>query len=273
MKLEARHKKIALGVGVGVLGAAVIGGTLGLISNRNGMVSSRRGENPGEEVVIEGTATFDGSLVAESAKLTDLPSAAEPVIVSSTEAPQRLTAISSGRQDPFSLPFIPAVPRASTTQTPTNQQNDSASANNPGSGQSISLIPLPAPPVLPTPVLPTLPTAAQGSVVAVAPTSQAPAVPTTGTISVPQAPPTPQASLIDAIQVTGVVQLGDRVNAIVQVPNEGSRYAQVGERIASGQVLVKQINVADGQEPLVVLEYNGREYSKIVGGTSLAGLM
>ena len=80
-------------------------------------------------------------------------------------------------------------------------------------------------------------------------------------------------SVADQISVTGVVELGDRVSAIIQVPNEGSRYAQVGERIASGQVLVKRIDVSNRQEPVVILEFFGREYPKIVGGASLADLM
>ncbi|MEO1352427.1 MAG: hypothetical protein AAFW84_27120 [Cyanobacteria bacterium J06635_15] len=266
MKLEAKYKKVAIGLGIGILGSAAIGGTVGLISSRHGIPASRQAEAGEEKIVIEGAASFDGSLVAESAELSaDLPSAADPVIVRSTDAPQRLNSISAGRQDPFSLPFIPTTSRATTAQT-TAAAPDRAPATpfNPAAGQSISLIPLPTPPALPS-----LPAPAQGTVVAVAPTPS----PTIATINVPQTPPASQGSLADSIQVTGVVQLGDRVSAIVQVPNEGSRYAQVGERIAAGQVLVKQIDVANGQEPIVILEYNGREYSRIVGGASLVGLL
>lgn len=273
MKLEAKHKRIAIGLGLGIFGSAVVGGTVGLMSSNHDISDAGSNHSPQPDIAIEGIADLDGAIVAESTRfLPDLSSAADPAIVSSTDAPQRINTISAGRQDPFASPFVSTAPRAVRAQASTantaSSNSPSATPFNPATGQSISLIPLPAPPALPS--LPSLPpsTFPTQSAVAAAPTSTAPA-----TIHVPQAPVLPQGSLVDAIQITGVVQLGDRISAIVQVPNEGSRYAQVGERIASGQVLVKHINMANSQEPLVILEYNGREYSKIVGGTTLIGLL
>lgn len=64
----------------------------------------------------------------------------------------------------------------------------------------------------------------------------------------------------------GVVQIGNEVQAIVQVPNEAtSRYISVGQWLSNGQVLVKRIEVNQGSDPLVILEQNGIEVAKAVG--------
>jgi hypothetical protein len=69
-----------------------------------------------------------------------------------------------------------------------------------------------------------------------------------------------------------VVQLGNRSALIVREPNTTtSRYTYAGDYLAGGQVLVKHIDISN-QEPLVILEYNGREYSRMVGSGPLASL-
>jgi hypothetical protein len=72
--------------------------------------------------------------------------------------------------------------------------------------------------------------------------------------------------LATAVEVTGVVYVNGRAQAIVKAPNEGtSRYVRVGQRLSDGQVLVKRIEINSGSDPVVVLEENGVEVPKVVG--------
>lgn len=82
---------------------------------------------------------------------------------------------------------------------------------------------------------------------------------------IPQLPPLPEPDLARQIAVTGVVDVGGEANAIVQVPNEPSRYVKVGQRLSNGQVLVKRIEMNRGPTPVVVLEQYGIEVGKEVG--------
>ena len=86
-----------------------------------------------------------------------------------------------------------------------------------------------------------------------------------GATPAPAAAPAPAPlSLARAITINGVVQVGNRVNIIVQVPNEGSsRYVSVGDRLAGGRVLVKRVDMGGG-EPRVVLEQDGVEVVRMV---------
>ncbi|NJL22451.1 MAG: hypothetical protein HC895_19210 [Leptolyngbyaceae cyanobacterium SM1_3_5] len=80
------------------------------------------------------------------------------------------------------------------------------------------------------------------------------------------APLAPQPTLAQAVKVTGVVQIGNTLHAIVSAPNEpSSRYVRAGQRLSNGQVLVKRIEVNRGSEPIVVLEQNGVEVQTAVG--------
>lgn len=81
-------------------------------------------------------------------------------------------------------------------------------------------------------------------------------------------PPLPDSSLARGIQITGVVVVAGVPQVIVQAPNEAtSRYVQVGQRIANGQVLVKRVEMNSGSEPIVILEQNGVEVSRSIGGS------
>jgi len=87
----------------------------------------------------------------------------------------------------------------------------------------------------------------------------------------PLAPPPPPPSTDNAkgVEVSGVVRVGNDILVIVKAPNEPtSRYIKVGQRIASGQVLIKRVDFKSGIEPVVILEENGVEVSKIVGEKS-----
>ena len=78
-------------------------------------------------------------------------------------------------------------------------------------------------------------------------------------------PPPPQPELANAVEVTGVVLLGDRAQAIIKVPSEPtSRYVTSGARLSNG-VFVKRIEVNEGSDPVVILEQYGIEVAKMVG--------
>jgi hypothetical protein len=151
-------------------------------------------------------------------------------LIASTNATQRVIRVLRNRPDPFALlPTIPSIE-----------------------------IPANATPPQPVPQVPTLPIPGSGSL---APIPQL--VPTTPAIALP---PPFQPTLARSVKVTGVVQIGNIVHAIVDAPNEpSSRYVQVGQRLSNGQILVKRIEMNQGSEPVVVLEQNGVEVTTAVG--------
>ncbi len=78
-------------------------------------------------------------------------------------------------------------------------------------------------------------------------------------------PPPPEPKLAQAVLVSGVVQVGNKPQAIIKVPTEPtSRYVQAGQRLASG-LLVKRIEMNEGSEPIVILEQYGIEVARMVG--------
>ncbi|MEO1561255.1 MAG: hypothetical protein AAFS12_17085, partial [Cyanobacteria bacterium J06632_19] len=84
-------------------------------------------------------------------------------------------------------------------------------------------------------------------------------------------PPPPQPKLAQAVLVSGVVQVGNRPQAIIKVPSEPtSRYVQPGQRLASG-LLVKRIEMNEGSEPVVILEQHGIEVARMVGEAPMGG--
>jgi hypothetical protein len=83
--------------------------------------------------------------------------------------------------------------------------------------------------------------------------------------TLPSRPVQPIPTLANAVEVTGVVQIGSTMQAILKSPDEPtSRYVGVGQRLANGQVLVKRIETA-GSEPIVVLEESGVEVIRAIG--------
>ena len=82
----------------------------------------------------------------------------------------------------------------------------------------------------------------------------------------PLPPPPPSTDIAQAIEISGVVQVGNQIQIIVKVPTEAtSRYVKVGQRVANGQVLIKRVEFKRGDDPSVILEQNGVEVTKVVG--------
>ena len=80
-----------------------------------------------------------------------------------------------------------------------------------------------------------------------------------------KAQPLPSTDLARAVEVKGVMQVGERLAAIVQESDEKiSRSVSAGEYLSNGAVLVKRIDLGSNEEPLVILEQNGVEVIKAV---------
>ncbi|MBI4782341.1 MAG: hypothetical protein HY785_13625 [Oscillatoriophycideae cyanobacterium NC_groundwater_1537_Pr4_S-0.65um_50_18] len=177
-----------------------------------------------------------------------------PDLISSTDPNQRVRQVQSSRADPFALlPTAPTVElppppppspvavapaaRAAANPFPTSRPGTAGASGRSSSGQG------------------------SGSGGALAPVPNL--VPRTPAARI--APPPPQPDLARAVQVTGVVQVGETLYAIVNAPNEPtSRYVQAGQRLSNGQILVRRID-ATGAEPKVVFEQFGIEVVRAVG--------
>jgi hypothetical protein len=157
--------------------------------------------------------------------------------------------VAAGRNDPFSaVANAPIVTRAAApTTSPAIATLPTVTLNPP-----IATVPLALPQVNPAPA----------DVSALPPVSVVPN-------------PTAPSSLASTIEVSGIVQAGDRTSAIVRVPSEGtSRYVNEGDYLANGRILVKRIDVSADAEPVVILEQDGIEVIRTVGsGGALVGLL
>ncbi len=82
----------------------------------------------------------------------------------------------------------------------------------------------------------------------------------------PELPPIPEPTIALGVQVTGVIEIANIPYAFVKSPDEPSaRTVKIGDRLSSGQVLVKRIEV---NQKTVVLEQNGIEVNqRLIEGT------
>lgn len=221
-------------------------------------------------------------------KTPALPLATVPVkgLVQSTRASDRTNqAVPSGR-DPFAT-VLPegailtnltqfSAPQSGKSSTPVLKRAASKKAVSPkakaqpNAAQPIALrpgapIPLSAIPVIPIsnnlPPLPAIPGAPLGQ-----------------PLNSPKfAAPISATALADEVEVTGVIQAGGRVMAIVKAPEESTaRYVSSGDTLSSGRVIVREIRVGQAGQPTVVLEQNGQRVTKSLGAiarmTSFRGL-
>jgi hypothetical protein len=197
------------------------------------------------------TATQNFSQPTVNPKLPPPPSAI-PGLIQSTNGEERAKQVQAGIQaskaqrDPFKsvpTPVVTLLPNPQPTPAVSAPQVASAPARpaTPGSARPGSARPGSVQPGL-VPLKPGLP-------------------------GIAALPPLPTANLANAVEVTGVVQVGGVPQAIIKSPNERtSRYVRTGQRLANGQVLVKRIDVYTGSgTPVVILEENGIEVARAVG--------
>lgn len=248
-----RNRPQLLIIGTVVL-AATIGGTLRLFSGQ---------EQPPAPVAVEPTESveptaelFQSPMVALSAELRKAAMPSE--LVHSTATEDRLSVIAAGRNDPFA-----PITRTIGATSSSSQASGTNAANN----VEPNIAALPTAPVANTPDLPPVPSVSFAP--QPPPLPSIPVAPNPVTIpslpsNLPQINSVPQ-NPVQAIELTGVVQVGDRVGVIVREGNGGtSRHLFEGDLLAGGQVRVKAIDLS-AQEPLVILEYQGKEYPRMVG--------
>ncbi len=171
--------------------------------------------------------------------------------------------ITTGRSDPFRTVAIPSI-KLPVSPEGTKQGKTNPNPNNQGKTNPNPTIPNPnnRGKTNPNPTNPNPNTPNQNNV---GKTNQ-------GNTNIPNeeiAIKTPSTSLATAIEVTGVVQVGGQVSAIVKESNDKtSRYVSTGEYLSNGAVLVKRIQIDSNKEPVVILEQNGVEVVKPVSSTS-----
>jgi hypothetical protein len=243
------------GLGAMLLSLPFLGG---FIAQRFGQVSSSVDETLiVEEIPVAPVPTPNGD-----APVPD-PAFAEPLVpvapqlspiaraelIQSTDPNERLQQINKSRTDPFSVVPTPPAPRVVAPPAPpaggaagTPAGTIAGNPATPGTG---------VPGTSTTP-----PGAAPGGSGGSGGSSTPP-----GLAPLPQLP---KPTLAEAVLVTGVMTIGNENFAVVQTVN-GSQYVRAGQRVSNGQVLVKRIDVR-GVDPVVILEQNGIEVSRPVGG-------
>ncbi|MEA5516808.1 hypothetical protein [Nodularia sp. UHCC 0506] len=212
-------------------------------------------ETPAAELPQE-TQSFNNPVV--STPDTAGIASATPNLIQSTNAKERELIVSKGRDDPFAQIIGQTASTVPITTSPR---------------------PVPPIPPLPTspvqrPLTPSAPLSAGSTTTATPPkpdTLQGSVIPKVLPSVVSNSdlesvlPPPPQPDLAKAVMVTGVVLIGQKPQAIIQVPTEKtSRYVQAGQRLSSG-LLVKRIEMNEGSNPIVILEQYGIEVARMVG--------
>lgn len=180
---------------------------------------------------------------------------------------------------------LPELPKLKVKDpTPTFSDRDPFAPLLPASSLRVETVTLPstapaasAKAPVKTPVKPPVKSPVKATSVASLPAPQV--LPKTTAVRLPASDPLPlplplvqpTSNLADAIAITGVLQVGGQLSAIVQEPNAAPRYVQPGAVLADGKVRLKRI-VLDGKgEPTVILEENGREVIKSLGSVVAQG--
>jgi hypothetical protein len=177
------------------------------------------------------------------------------------------TAMNANR-DPFSalpsnglnLPLMKSSkPKAAPQTAPTVQKNKQGTprsiASRPNRRPQLPAAPSSPPlsPLATVPVQNTLPTFGHSAPIA----------------SLPIAPLVSPTNLADQVEITGVIQVGDRIMAIAKAPEETSaRYINSGDVLSGGRVIVREIRA--GNAPTVILEQNGQRIVKSIGVNRVA---
>jgi len=171
---------------------------------------------------------------------------ASPGLLRSTSPQARVETVASGRLDPFAPVVVPAAPRPQSQPAPVTAVTPPL--------PPMAVAPLPS---VPVPSLPALP--------------PVPVLPTAA--GAPTALPAVASSPLDRLAISGVLQIGDRVSAIVQEsPGASSRYVVVGDSLAAGALKVVDIDLSSA-EPVVVLSYQGETHRRMVGSGAATGML
>ncbi len=84
-----------------------------------------------------------------------------------------------------------------------------------------------------------------------------------GSVTLPDLPAKPELS---GVKVTGVVQVAGSPRAIIQAPGEpASRTVSIGDSLSNGQLYVKNIDMSNLTEPVVIFQQGDLEFAVAVG--------
>jgi len=241
MRLAHQQWFMVLSIGL------VMGGCAGQPPSSTSQADPGAATSPEPEQVAQVARTEP---IASPSPEGNLPEELDP----SQEVLQRLPQANAGRANPFGAiapgpiqvrPRTPSPEAAAAANLPAPPIIVNPAAVNPAA-PPVASAPLPATPLPPVPVVPASPSSGAAP-------PGAPAV---------AAPPP---SLASQIRISGIVQIGNQLNVLVEVPNGGgSRPVRVGEDIVTGRVRLARVDVSANQEPQIVLEEGGVETIKTV---------
>lgn len=265
------NRRLYLGIAGGVLVALSMGGGFKLWQHQQAGQAAAVSD---AEATLADNSDHEAMASVDPAQSADFsapflaatPSPDDPTLLQSTPSQARVPTVPAGRPDPFSPLVIP-------TATPARPTPALVTAPPPPP------VPLAASAAAPLPSSPSQPLSAVSGTAS----QSLPPLPTVTISSLPAPPipggfpllpdaasnasPAPVAqSAVDQVTVSGVVQIGQQVHAIVVDPSHPSgRRVSQGDTVAGGQVRIKTIDLS-GVDPTVVLTYNGRDYFRSVGG-------
>lgn len=260
-----------------VLYGAIAAGILLALLGGAGLKLMQARSTPAEPVATEpadmaeaapvATAASDPSFAEPFVQASPGLQLADPALLQSTVPQARVETIASGRPDPF-------APLVTPRRAPIRPSSPVAVPAPPTAVATVSAQPAassPAVPVVNTQSLPPLPTTM--GLPSLPPPFVPGSLPQMGT-EVAIAPTAPVfQSLIDQVGVSGVVQIGNSVHAIITEPGDSSgRRVSQGDVVAGGRVRVKSIDVS-GVDPVVILTYDGQDYTRTVGSGAMMGAL
>lgn len=248
---------IILGI---VIVAALVGGALRVFSNQEQRLATDSPENQTHQAATNSVERVEPSLDAlpEQLQIAANPSS---LLIATTSAEEHLADLpATGRPDPF-MSVLQAIDRPQpSTSAPNSVGAASAQAGTSGGVPTTSVsTTVDLPPVPPVTLAP--------------PPAPLPAIPVANApVSIPSLPSYSPLDPMQAVELSGVVQLGDRVAVIVRESGDKtSRHLFAGDSLAGGQIRIKSIDLSS-QEPLVIFEYQGEEYYRVVGSGGQTGV-
>jgi hypothetical protein len=214
------------------------------------------GESENANVQQSPQPTASQSFPSPSVPVT-LNSPSNAALTRPTNPDDRLKVIKSGRNDPFGLLVAPQPSggNVSTASTASNSSSPSTETTEPKvanggkpSGSSKSTRNL---------------ISSLGNILKPGAAGKPSSMPGGGNFSLPELPAKPA---LASVKVTGVLQVAGVPRAIIQAPGEPtSRTVSIGDSLSNGQLYVKNIDMSNSAEPVVIFQQGDLEFSVAVG--------
>lgn len=211
-----------------------------------GTRSEAEGDRPDQPAIASDTPVFEAPSGEPEDPDAQAPTGNLPEGLIAETTLDRLPQIPTGRDDPFGAVAVRPVSILPRPASP-NPDGQGGAIASPTAQVSATPIALPAPPT-------TIPVS----------NPAVPAAPSIVTIPAAPAPVVPQ-RLSEQIRISGIIQIGNQVSVLVEVPSEGtSRPVRIGEDIITGRVRLARV---DGGTQVVLVE-DGVETVKTVDSSS-----